>query len=83
MKSFGNDQHLDVCQNIELGLKRAYEVNPLLTDSQCVMALDNAKTAIITISLKNSWGSARHGRCFLLLQRHSVFQCLTAHPTVN
>ena len=46
MKSFSNDQHLDVCQNIELGLKRAYEVNPLLTDSQCVMALHNAKIAI-------------------------------------
>ncbi len=65
MKSFGNDQHFDVCQNIELGLKRAYEINPQLTDSQCVMALDNAKTATITISLKNSCNSALVHRSFL------------------
>lgn len=41
-----DDKHLDVCQNIEVGIKQEYDLNPLLSDSLCVFALDNAKIAI-------------------------------------
>ena len=41
-----NDEHLDVCQNIEVGLKQQYERHADLTDSLCNFALENAKTAI-------------------------------------
>ena len=41
-----DDEHLDVCQNIEVGLKRQYGIHADLTDSICVFALENAKTAI-------------------------------------
>jgi hypothetical protein len=44
--NFGDDKHLDVCQNIEVGLKLEYQNNPQLTDGQCIRALDNAKIAI-------------------------------------
>ena len=37
---------LDVCQNIEFGLKAEYEANPALTDVVCMHALDNAKVAV-------------------------------------
>lgn len=40
------DEHLDVCQNIEFGLKKQYELNPLLTDATCILALENARIAI-------------------------------------
>jgi hypothetical protein len=43
---FGDDKHLDVCQNIEVGLKRQYEADRHLTDTNCIFALDNAKIAI-------------------------------------
>ena len=43
---FNDDKHIDVCQNIEVGLKEQYEENPKLTDAQCVFALENAKIAI-------------------------------------
>jgi hypothetical protein len=42
---FNDDKHLDVCQNIEFGLTREYERNPHLTDSLCILALENAKVA--------------------------------------
>lgn len=41
-----DDEHLDVCQNIEVGLKLQYERHADLTDSVCIFALENAKTAI-------------------------------------
>lgn len=44
--SFNDDPYLDVCQNIEVGLKHAYERNPELTDSLCILALENAKIAV-------------------------------------
>jgi hypothetical protein len=44
--SFNEDNHLDVCQNIEFGLKQQYETNPRLTDRLCILSLDNAKIAI-------------------------------------
>jgi hypothetical protein len=43
---FNDDEHLDVCQNIEFGLKREYENHDELTDSICVFALESAKIAI-------------------------------------
>ncbi|MES9902457.1 MAG: hypothetical protein ABW168_07215 [Sedimenticola sp.] len=50
---FESDEHLDVCQNIELGLMQQYEINPALTDSLCLFALDQTKVAI-----KQSFGFA-------------------------
>jgi hypothetical protein len=41
-----NDVHLDVCQNIEVGLKQQYELHADLTDTLCLFALDAAKTAL-------------------------------------
>lgn len=52
---FNDDEHLDVCQNIETGLKRQYELRDDLTDSLCIFALDNAKTAV-----KKHFGYAKH-----------------------
>lgn len=46
MGDLEDDEHLDVCQNIEVGLKRQYELHTDLTDSICIFALDNAKIAI-------------------------------------
>ena len=43
---FNNDEHLDVCQNIEVGLKLQHEAHSALTDALCIFALDSAKTAI-------------------------------------
>jgi len=42
---FADDKHLDVCQEIEIALKREYELNPKLTDTRTIFALDNAKVA--------------------------------------
>ena len=44
--SFNDDPHLDVCQNIEAGLKLEYERNPALTDTMCVLALETAKLVV-------------------------------------
>ena len=41
-----NDEYLDVCQNIEVGLKQQYERHADLTDALCIFALENAKTAM-------------------------------------
>jgi uncharacterized membrane protein len=57
MNDYNNDEHLDVCQDIEVGLKREYEEWPALTDAQCVFALDNAKIAI-----KKEFGFAKNER---------------------
>jgi len=54
---FADDKHLDVYQNIEFGLKQQYETNSRLTDSLCILALDNAKIAI-----KQQFGYARNER---------------------
>ncbi len=52
---FNDDKHLDVCQNIEAGLKREYERDPHLTDKLCILALDNAK-----IAAKQKFGYAKN-----------------------
>jgi hypothetical protein len=52
---FNDDEHIDVCQNIEVGLRDQYELRPELTDTQSMFALDNAKIAI-----KKEFGYARN-----------------------
>ncbi len=52
---FNDDKHLDVCQNIEFGLKREYERSPHMTDSLCILALENAK-----IAAKQQFGYAKN-----------------------
>ena len=44
--SFNDDKYLDVCQNIEAGLKVEYERNDGLTDEMCAYALERAKAAV-------------------------------------
>jgi hypothetical protein len=44
--SFNDDKFLDVCQNIEAGLKVEYERNHDLTDEKCAYALERAKIAV-------------------------------------
>lgn len=55
MKDFNDDKHLDVCQDIEMGLVFRYEMHPRLTDLLCMLALDNAKIAI-----KQAFGFAKN-----------------------
>ncbi len=54
---FNDDKHLDVCQNIEVGLKLQYEAQAALTDAVCILALDSAKIAI-----KKHFGFAKNER---------------------
>ncbi len=44
--AFVDDEHIDVLQNIEFGLKQEYERHPDLTDAVCVFALENARVAV-------------------------------------
>ena len=46
MEDLDDDDHLDVCQTIEVGLRRQYEQHVDLTDALCIFALEGAKTAI-------------------------------------
>lgn len=64
-----DDRLLDVLQNIESGLKTQYEVDPDLTDSLCVFALDNAKIAV-----KKQHGFARNER----VSTHESIQAIIA-----
>ena len=52
---FENDEHIDVCQNIEFGLKKEYEKNADLKDIKTIFALENAKIAI-----KQEFGFAKN-----------------------
>ena len=54
---FNDDEHLDVCMDIESGLKRQYENLPDLTDSLCIFALENAKIAV-----RKQFGFAKNER---------------------
>lgn len=58
---FNEDPHLDVCQNIEFGLREQYDRSPSLTDAQCMFALDSAKVAI-----KQQFGYAKNERVNVL-----------------
>ena len=44
--NFNDNKYLDVCQNIEAGLKVEYERNGSLTDERCAHALERAKVAV-------------------------------------
>ena len=52
-----DDEHIDVCQNIEAGLREQYEIHLELTDLKCIFALENAKVAI-----KKEFGYAKNER---------------------
>ncbi len=54
---FNDDEHLDICQNMEVGLRKQYELHPELTDTMCIFALENSKTAI-----KKEFGFAKNER---------------------
>jgi hypothetical protein len=54
---FNDDKHLDVCQNIEVGLKEQYEKHAELTDSLCIFALESAKIAV-----RKQFGYAKNER---------------------
>jgi len=58
---FNDDKHIDVCQNIEVGLRKQYELNPKLTDTKCIFALDSAKVAI-----KKEFGYAKNEKVKVL-----------------
>ena len=58
---FNDDKHLDVCQNIEAGLRVQYELHPELTDKKCIFALNSAKVAI-----KKEFGYAKNEEVIVL-----------------
>jgi hypothetical protein len=64
---FNDDEHIDVCQNIEVGLRQQYEKHPELTDAQCLLALDNAKIAI-----KKEFGYAKNERVTNMEQAQGI-----------
>ncbi len=63
-----DDEHLDVCQNIEAGLKQVYEHHADLTDAICLFVLENAKIAI-----PKHFGFSRNDRGTHLLRRRACF----------
>lgn len=70
---FEDDDHLDVCQNIEFGLMREYENNPDLTDITCMFALEHAKVAI-----KKQFGFAGNEKVTHLEQAKGIIEwCVT------
>ncbi len=52
-----DDKHLDVCEAIESELRKQYDLQPELTDTLCIWAIDNAK-----IGIKQQWGFAKNER---------------------
>ncbi len=69
---FNDDEHIDVCQEIEFGLKGQYEKLPNLTDAQCMFALENAKIAI-----KKEFGYAKNERVTSMEEAQGIVQwCL-------
>ena len=67
MKDFNDDDHLDVCQNIEAGLKFEYENNLNLTDLLCINGLENAK-----IVIKQEFGFAKNERVSTSLETEGI-----------
>lgn len=47
-----DDAHLDVCQNIEAGLKEQYELHPDLTDKLCVFVGEERIGKVNDLTLK-------------------------------
>ena len=58
---FNDDKHLDVCQNIEVGLRMQYDLHTELTDKKCIFALNSAKVAI-----KKEFGYAKNEEVIIL-----------------
>jgi len=70
---FNDDEHIDVCQNIEVGLREQYELHPELTDTQCIFALENAKVAI-----KKEFGYAKNERITNMEEAQGIISwCVT------
>jgi hypothetical protein len=69
---FNDDEYIDVCQSIEVGLKTQYEENPKLTDTQCVFALDNAKIAI-----KKEFGYAKNEKATSMEEAQGIINWVT------
>ena len=69
MQDFNDDEYIDVCQNIEAGLRLEYEKWPSLSDAQCAFALDNAKTAI-----KKEYGFAKNERVASTEETQGIIQ---------
>ena len=67
MKDWKEDEHLDVCQNIEFGLKTAYEKHPGLTDMLCINGLENA-----AIAVKKEFGFARNQQVSVSPETESI-----------
>ncbi len=65
--NLNEDEHLDVCQNIEVGLCEQYELHLALTDLQCVFALENAKIAI-----KKEFGYAKNEQVTTMEQAQGI-----------
>jgi hypothetical protein len=78
--SFNDDKYLDVCQNIEAGLKAQYELNPALTDERCAYALQSAKVAV-----KQRFGYGANESCAVSADLQGVVDwCVTvASERVN
>lgn len=74
------DDHLDVCQNIEFGLKKEYEKNEALTDSKTVNSLENAKIAV-----KQAFGFSKNEKVVLDEQSTGIINwcVLIAKERVN
>ena len=70
---FNDDEHLDVCQNIEAGLREQYESFPELTDGKCIFALENAKIAI-----KKEFGFAKNERITTIREVQGIIDLCVA-----
>jgi hypothetical protein len=70
---FEDDPFLDVCQNIEAGLKIEYEKNEHLTDRLTINALDNAKIAV-----KQVYGFAKNQKILVDEDTKGIIEwCIT------
>ena len=65
--SLNDDKFLDVCQNIEAGLKVEYERNSDLTDERCAFALDQAKIAV-----KQKFGFGMNESCRVAPEQQGI-----------
>ena len=66
---FSGDEHIDVCHNIEVGLKEQYDLNPSITDSMCIFALENAKIAI-----KKEFGFAKNEKVATMEETQGIIR---------
>ena len=71
--NLNEDEHLDVCQSIEVGLCEQYELHPQLTDAQCIFALESAKIAI-----KKEFGYAKNEQVIAMEQTTGIISSCVA-----